>query len=78
MIPDHVRESLLAYWHDRRPPGGFCEAVLENDLTQAVFRADEENLKHLADTVCWVYQNLPWNVSGSKQKVQVHLKGSNP
>lgn len=46
-VPAHVREGLRAYFCDHCRPGDFLCAVLANDLTQALCRADPSSLAAL-------------------------------
>ena len=49
--------------------------VLENDLTEAIGRADEENILILKDIVGYIFNELPMTCWGSKEKVKAWLKG---
>lgn len=50
--------------------GDFLTAVLENDLTKAVGRADGTNEDLLAEHVKFVYNELPADCWGSPEKVE--------
>lgn len=58
------QESIDRFWLENKKPGSFLEAVLTNDLVNAVFRADDENLKQLKEIVAYCYNNLPHNIWG--------------
>ena len=73
--PPQVVESLLAYWHLRRPPGGFLTAVLSNDLARACRSADPGNLAALASIVGFCWEQLPADAWGSPAKVRAWLDG---
>lgn len=64
--PDSVRR----YVENGYRPGGFLTAVLENSLSDAVFRADNRNKELLEDWVNFVYWELPSSCWGSPEKVQ--------
>lgn len=49
--------------------GGFLRACLENDLTGAVLRADEESLEALPRIVRWLHDEAPGNCWGSAEAV---------
>ena len=51
------------------PPGGFVEAVLENNLTEAFGRADMGNRLSLWNICNYVYNEIPSNCHGNPQKV---------
>ena len=60
---DHVAmccEHIQKWYHEDYPLGGFLAAVVRNDLTEAVFRADDVNLKALK-LYAWF---LTWNLPG--------------
>ena len=67
-IPEHIVESLEAFKANGRPVGDFLRAVLSNDLTDAVGRADSENAKILAEIVKHVYWEMPADSWGSRDK----------
>ena len=50
-------------------PGDFLTAVLENNLRVACERADDENLRNLPAYVGYLYNELPAECWGSKEKV---------
>jgi len=50
--------------------GDFLTAVLENDLSEAVGRADDSNLGNLPAFVGYLYNEAPAACHGSKAKVQ--------
>lgn len=72
-IPERILESLNAYAKEGRPTGGFLRAVLENNLSEAFGRADEENRKCLFEIVSYVYNELPIPCWGSPEKVKAWL-----
>jgi hypothetical protein len=47
---------------------------LENNLTEAVFRADDKSLAGLKDIVFFVHWEIPHACHGSKEKVDAWLK----
>ena len=68
-LPDDLREGMQRYIDDGYIPGHFLTAVLENDLSEAVGRADPLNLILLPAIVQWVYNEAPADCWGSRQKV---------
>ena len=68
MKPETLK-GLMEYLHQKRPPGDFLRAVLENDLRMAFHRADSENKKDLEQIVVWCLWELPSNSWGSPEKV---------
>ena len=72
-IGEHVAESIENYANERIQTGGFLRAVLENDLGQAVGRADLQNRRNLADIVCAIYNDIPAVSYGDKEAVSKWL-----
>jgi len=66
--------SLRSYADSGRPTGGFLRAVLENDLMEAVGRADHSSLVNLADICRYVYNDIPAPCHGSPEKVSEWLQ----
>ena len=72
-IPAHTQGALLRYVDDKLFPGGFLTAVLCNNLFGAVGQADNQNLEALPLIVKFVYNEMPGNCWGSKQKMEDYL-----
>ena len=71
--PLPILEAIADYATNRTVHGYFVSAVLENDLSEAVFRADKDSLRGLADIVRYVHWEIPDNSHGSRQKVNAWL-----
>ena len=59
---DHVAmcmEHIQKWYYENYPLGGFLTAVVNNDLTEAVFRADNVNIKALRLYGWFLTWNLP-------------------
>jgi|DEB0MinimDraft_3_1074331.scaffolds.fasta_scaffold01413_7 hypothetical protein len=74
-IPDNIRGALERYVFQRLQPGGFLTAVLANNLSESVGRADEESRQALFDIVKFIYNELPGNAWGSHSKVKEWING---
>lgn len=72
-VPPDIVESLRQYVVDGRPTGEFLRAVLRNDLTDAVTRADKGNLALLPEIVRFCWNQLPGPCWGDRQKVDQWL-----
>ena len=72
-VPENVLLGLDRYVHDRIPPGGFLRAVLENDLTESLKRADNDNRKILFYLIGYIFNELPYVCLGSPEKVKKWL-----
>ena len=65
-----VMASLQRYIEHHIPTGGFLEAVLSNDLKEAVGRADEDNMRVLPEIVGYLYNEAPGLCWGSPKRVK--------
>lgn len=74
--PPHIIDGIRNYVDERIPPGGFLNAVLENDLKEAFSRADEQSLAGMFGIVSYCYNEIPGVCWGSPQKVEAWLAGS--
>ncbi len=77
MTPLHMMESLERYVEHGILPGNFLQAVLCNDLTMAVGRADSVNIHLIPEYVKYLYNEAPSACWGSPEKVRawVTMKG---
>ena len=66
---EDIKASLDRYVNDKIPTGGFLEAVLSNNLVEAVGRADSNNIQRIPEIVKYIYNNLPSNCWGDKETV---------
>ena len=73
MLPINLKESLQRYVEHRIPPGDFLRAVLENDLMEAIGRADDINRFYLHDICSYVYNKMPLSCHGNKENVKEWL-----
>ena len=74
-IPQHLVEGLERYLCDHIPPGHFLLAILRNDLTEAVNRADEDSRKAIGDLVAFLGNTAPAGAWGSPERVRIWLEG---
>lgn len=68
-VPESLHEGLTEYLAARRPVGSFLTAVLENNLTQAVLRADPMNALSLYQIVLFLANYAPSTAWGTPRKV---------
>lgn len=62
-------DALRRYIEDGYPTNHFLRAVLENDLMEALARADEENFEVLDAYCAWLRSFAPAAAYGSGDKV---------
>jgi sulfatase maturation enzyme AslB (radical SAM superfamily) len=74
LIPENTKYSLDAYANKEHPTGGFLQAVLENNLMEAVARADDFNVRALKEICMYIYNELPSQCHGSKEKVAAWVR----
>jgi len=70
----NAKGSLLDYATNKIPTGGFLRAVLSNNLSEAVGRADVYNRQIIPELVEYIYNNLPGSCWGSYEAVDKWLK----
>lgn len=73
MSLDDAIDSLQHYATSGRPTGGFLQAVLENDLMEAMGRADESSRINLFFICSYIYNDMPAPCWGSPAKVAAWL-----
>ena len=64
-IPDRMMGGLLRYIEHGISPGHFLTAILENNLQEAVSRADDENMANLPAYSAYLYNEAPAGCYGS-------------
>jgi hypothetical protein len=75
-VPPLLLRGINDYVHYGYETGGFLRACLENNLTEAVGRADPESLKALGPIVIYLFNAVPFKIRGSKEKVKAHLEAA--
>lgn len=79
-IPENYREEMQRYVEQGLETGRFLYSILTNNFHDAVVRADKNNLIHLIDFAHFIYNELPTECWGNKEKVdkwiEVHIKKS--
>ena len=70
MIPQHLRGGMLRYLQDGIQPGHFLTAVLENNLMEAMARADEMSRAGLYSICQFLYNHAPMACYGTPETVR--------
>jgi len=73
-VPPHMRDGFKLWIEHGISPGSFGMAVLNNDLKEAVARADHINKIHLTTIVSWLYNFAPIDCWGSYEKTNAWQK----
>ncbi len=73
MIPLYIKNSLVLYVKTRRPTGGFLRSVLENNLSEAIIKADASSLANIKEIVLYILTDMPTPCWGSDKKVEEWL-----
>ena len=74
-VPEHLHAGIIAYLTAGVPPGGYLRAVLENDLTEAVKRADASGREGgLINLVMFLFHDSPADSWGSPERVAAWMK----
>ena len=67
-VPQHDHGGLVRWVVYGVEPGDFLQAVLKNDLREAIGRADDINRHSLFAIVSWLYNEAPGGCWGSEEK----------
>lgn len=73
-IPDRMMPSLRRYIEEKIQPGDFLTAVIQNDLSEACSRADDENMRNLPAYAAYLYNEAPAVCHGSKKIMKEWLE----
>ena len=68
IIRHDMMGAIRRYIEHGIPPGSFLTAVIENNLSEAVGRADDENCENLPAFVAYFYNEAPSPCWGSPEK----------
>lgn len=73
LVPGHLWAGLRRYFVERVEPGHFLVSLLENDLREAVGRADPTSFAALPDLCKFLYNFAPARSHGSKAFVEAWI-----
>jgi hypothetical protein len=74
-IPPRIKTALDAWVDHGHLPGGFLQAVLRNDLSDALARADANSLDAIHSIVGYLYNECPAPCWGSPEKMDAWTHG---
>jgi len=69
-IPERMMPGIKRYVEHGAEPGSFLSAIIQNNLSEAVGRADSENQKNIPAFVAYFYNKCPLACWGSKEKME--------
>lgn len=69
-VPVHLTEGLIRYIDQGVPTGSFLEAVLSNDLMDAMARADVANRYRVFEIAAFLHSYAPRGCYGSRDNVR--------
>jgi len=73
MIPNRLMDGMKRYVDGHVKPGSFLTAVIQNNLTEAIGRADPQSLSLLKEIVGWFYNEAPFSCWGTPEKMKEWL-----
>jgi len=73
LVPSHIREPIRQYVMRGILPGDFLTAVLRNDLTAAITRADSTNRAALYEIVMFLLNYVPWAAWGTAERISTWI-----
>ena len=66
LVPPHLRNGMREYIQRGHVPGDFLQALIANDLNDALSRADEISMGSLGVLTTWLYNDAPGGSWGSR------------
>jgi hypothetical protein len=72
-IPERMMGGITRYIEQGIPPGDFLNAIIDNNLSEAVSRADDENMANLPAYVAYFYNEAPSPCWGSPERRKAWL-----
>lgn len=69
-IPEHMHQGIINWVVYGIRPGGFLNAIIENDLMDAVGKADPTNYTNIRALVGFFYNETPHVCHGSVEKAK--------
>lgn len=73
-IPYRMYTGIVNYVDEHVLPGDFLQSIITNDLKNAVFYADDDNMWLIPVYVAFFYNNTPASCQGSREKMAAWLE----
>ncbi len=67
--------AIHRYIEDKLYPGSFLQAIISNNLKEAVGCADDDNLRNIPAFVSYFYNEAPLSCRGSEEIMASWIKG---
>ena len=74
IVSDRMMGAVTRYIEQGIPPGDFLTAIIENNLSEAIGRADDENMANFPAYVAYFYNEAPGPCWGSPEKRRAWLR----
>jgi hypothetical protein len=71
LVPEHMRDGLVLWIEHGIMTGNFMTALMENDLMEAMGRADDENANNIKSWCIFLYSYAPRGCFGSPERVKM-------
>ena len=68
-IPSRIKGAIDRYVFDGIPPGHFLSAVIQNNLFEAINRADADSAKALRNIILYFYNETPGTCWGNPDRM---------
>ena len=73
-IPERMIPGIIRYIEQGIRPGAFLQAVICNNLKDAIWQADDENFKNISAFVSYFHNEVPSPCWGSKKKMEAWIE----
>jgi hypothetical protein len=77
MIPERMMIGIRRYIDEHKRPGDFLQAIISNELKNAIWYADDENMDLLPHYVQYFYWKAPSECWGNKKAMEKWIKQQN-
>jgi len=73
-VPERMMPGITRYIEQGIRPGRFLQAVICNDLHEALSQADDENFTNISAFVSYFYNEAPSGCWGSPEKMEAWIE----
>ena len=72
-IPEYMHQGMEDYIKYGTPPGDFLSNIIQNKFVEAVFHADNKNLRNIQAYAHWLYWEVPSVAWGNNEKFKIWI-----